>query len=1530
MLRLIFRTIENEANNSLKSISLLGLQTKNLISTYRTIKTNGFSGLFKNQDIKISKDLLSQFNKFSTVFNNSGKSAQVVSEELGNIDSRIINYAKNCKNGSLSQQEFVQSLKATTTGVKLQNLAMNALSTALNIGLSAAIGIAINAYQNYNQKQKEIHDNAIQSIADSKAELNNITQLYTKYSELSETFKTNAGVKNELKNATSDLLNALGYEYFQIDELIKKYGSLDNAINSVTLDSLSNTKNNLTTGYDTARNDFVKAADDNFWGRNVISTSGKEEVQYYEILEKANLISRNSYGSAGGSIILPDAKDEASALNNYQILDRILNTLNKSVEEGTISREDLSKSKLFKNLNERKKDMQEKYDTYISSINALDENLAATSIINTLKNKALPDNMSDFNNFKQDLIDSAVKSGDYVGTRKDIENAFNNMLSKMPDFTEFYDGSINLQNALTRTLSKVQKLSGGFDQLKKVQDDISNGGDFDYSTILNNDNFKNEFSMLGDAYFDFIETITNFPNDISSCQNALNRLATEYLQNSKALDSVTEETKEATIAMLEQMGITNASKMVEARLSAQKLASAKIDKNLTDLTYEQINALLKEANCADFTKNYLQNLALAKIDINNTKINTDEDVNNILAIANAAGASTAQMFLLQNTLSEIQSLENENDTPVQYKKVGGKFSPLYKDTLQTDKQTKITALKAKLSNQLNEIKAGAFNLSPSDFYAKYDGNSKIETPITTTSEEAAEALNEFSEQIDWFERLTSRLSKIFDRFQRIFSNAGKSWHTRFDALSSAMANINEQITVQSEAFDDYQTRFDSYNLDSHYKSLIANGQIGSETITDESLKNAIDECIQLYDNAQNCQDQLIELNNQLSDLAMQKFDNTASQFEEILGKIEAVNTQLRNEADLLETKGYMASSSLYETLMEQETSNLNQLYKERQSLINAFNEAMNSGAVEKYSENWYSMQAAIDEVTVSLQDSRKTLAEYQNELRQLSWDAFDFTRDHVTNLIDESEFLVNLLKAAGTTDESGNLNANGTAAQSLLAQKYELDLKQAEEYAAEIGKIDEEIAKDPYNTTLLERRQELIKAQQDSILAAQDEKDAIKDLLSEAYSAYQEHLNKTIDKYKDLMNTMKDAWEYEKTIAEKTRNLAALQKQYAAYQGDDSEEGHKNVQQLKEQIDEAENDLAQTEYEQLISDTEKLLDNISTETEEYFNQRLDQIDSILNQIISQGTADSMDISKTIKDTAANAGYILSNDMKTIWDSGETHRTALQNAVDAIKEFTEKLLENANKQAQDAVQDISGQQSEQGAASSSADGTDTGSSDETGSDNDSYTPASDVDWLYSKDYYPKDQLNTETSVIDRLKWHDFDSSFDARSQYYSQMGGDGTYYATYGQNVWMLNWMKEHGYRSGAKRLSSLFNGLAWTQDGGPELIRTSDGAVLSPVGNGGTIFNTQMTDNLWKWGQINPLELHSAAHLTGEPLYRTARTPASITSTVSGGIHISLPNVTDYEDFCQQAQKDPKFEKMIQAMTLEQTLGKNSLNRLQF
>lgn len=832
---------------------------------------------------------------------------------------------------------------------------------------------------------------------------------------------------------------------------------------------------------------------------------------------------------------------------------------------------------------------------------------------------------------------------------------------------------------------------------------------------------------------------------------------------------------------------------------------------------------------------------------------------------------------------------------------------------------------------------------------------------SSSSDSGSDSSSEPSPQdFNWVERLLSKISKAYDRLKNKVADTTRTWLNRNNALSDSMETLLSEINAQSDAYDFYMDRFNSYDLSDYYKDQIANGSFNIETVYDENLKDAISDCQDLYDKAQDAADSVQSLNIEIRQLAKSRFDNIQSQFEEVLGKVNSIKDLYSKDNDLLEEQGWFASTLLNNSMIEQEQKNLVKLEQERDALTKALNSAMASGKIEAESEDWYSMQSAIDDCTSSIYDAKKALVEYDNAIRQINWDAFDRTRDDVSNLIDETQFLVDLLKDEDITDDNGNMNDNGKAAQALIAQKYQLYLNQAKAYKDEILKINEELTNDPYDKELLDRKQELIKAQQEAINSSISEKEALKDLVQEGYDTFLDKLDEVIQKYKDLMNQQKDAYDYEKSIAEKTKALNALEKQYSAVQGDNSEEGKKNIQQLKDQINTAKDDLKDTEYEKLISDTEAILDNLADTTKTWLDERLDSFDITMQEIIDQSNENASNISQTITDTAENYGYKLSESMSNIWSTNASNITNGINSVlgDFSNKFVEGnnainkvcgdinaavqgLLKNSNDEAQRVADEIARQQAEQNANTdggySDGGGSSGGSNDWSDNWDNSDSGSSDDggswgDWFYHlEDDYPKDLLEVDSSIVDRLKYNDIDSSFGARADYYSAMGGDGEYYGSSDQNIWMLDQLKSHGYKNGTKSATA---GIHRTDEKGlgSEVIFSKKYGTLRKLDAGDMVFNADQVEKLWNLSKgittPNMYMDNLGAKLPDIP--NISNNLANKVDVEFGDVTLSLPNVKNYEDFMKQMVSDKRFLKAVQEGTLGQVLGRNSLNMLTF
>lgn len=850
------------------------------------------------------------------------------------------------------------------------------------------------------------------------------------------------------------------------------------------------------------------------------------------------------------------------------------------------------------------------------SLAQVDTDVATEWVESLTEEEAKLANSDEFENAleeqKKKLNGAALSADDYEAALQSVKDAQNQVTDKAPNFSE--------------TVAQIQSLSEGLDQLDKVYADVYNKGDFDWSSILNNDAFKAAFEGLGDAYNDFIKTISNSPSDLNACQSAFDKLTTAYIYNSDALKNVTEETKQATINMLEQMGVANASEMVEARLAAQKVYTAQTGKNLSDATYAEIASLVAESDAANTTTQYLANLALSKLDINNLKISTNDDVNAIIAIANAAGASAAQLKALKSALNAIGAAQSKfksdsekvvtSDKSLTNAYANSKFggSTLLqkaKNQAQTNKNNQAAVVKDTATSALSDVKKlltqiqnGAYNLNASNFYAKYGGGSATQSAVDKGSKSGSKSPSgsnsgsgsskeETPKDYNLIEIAIDRVSRAITNLGKTVSATYKNWSTRNNALAQEMSAVSSEIGIQQQAYNKYMQLANSVGLPENYASLIRNGAIGEITVTDKDLQGKIDKYKEYYEAALDASDAIIDLQDNLSELAKTKFDNINKEYESRISLIKHEADMLNSFIDESETRGHITSTKYYEELMKVERNNIKELNAEYSNLSYALEEALNSGRIQKYSEDWYDMVQTINDTAEAIEDANKSLAEYESTMRKLNWDVFDKQEDYISKIQDESDFIIGLLGKNDLFDkDTGKMNQYGQATAGLHAVNYNAYMTQADDYAKEIQKINEDLAKDPYNTTLIERKQELLELQQKAISSAEDEKQSIKDLISDGYDAMLDALQKMIDKRKELLQAEKDAYDYQNTISEKTKNVADIQKQLIAIQGDDSEEGKANAQKLGASLDEAQKDLQETEYEKYLSDQQQMLDNL--------------------------------------------------------------------------------------------------------------------------------------------------------------------------------------------------------------------------------------------------------------------------------------------------------------------------------------------------
>jgi len=850
-------------------------------------------------------------------------------------------------------------------------------------------------------------------------------------------------------------------------------------------------------------------------------------------------------------------------------------------------------------------------------------------------------------------VESLTEEEAKLANSKDFENALEEQKKKLngaslsaDDYAAALQTVKDKQNensnetsiSSTDILAQVQALSTGLDQLDKIYADVYNKEDFDWSSILNNDGFKEAFGNMTNvteeyknAYDDFIKTISNNPSDLSACQSAFDNLATAYIYNSDALKNVTEDTKASTIAMLEQMGIANAEEVVTAQIANNLLEARAATLDFASATDADINSLVAYANQLGLTAADVAQLCLKQIDVSNNPIKTQASLANLQSLISMAGVTGDKLtYLLKmiNAVNNVASLA-----------ASGKAT-----------QSQITAAGRIVENLQGQMKnISTANVKPQ---VSYSGGTSTKSAIdkaNKSSGNSSKDSKETKETFNWVETAISRIQRAVTNLGKIVSATYKSWSTRNSALSSEMSAVTQEISVQQSAYQAYMDKANSVGLSDYYKNLVQNGGMSID-VTDDTLKEQIQTYKEYYEKALAASDAVQDLRDNLAELAKTKFDNLAKKFENELDLIEHKSSMLDKYIDQTEKKGEIVSEHFYTTLIQNEQANVDKLQNEYNSLFNQLQDSLSTGGIEVYSDDWYEMVGQINDVEEALVDANSALVDYEKSLLKLRWDNFDYLRDCISDIISETEFLADLLDNKKLFDDSGHLNNYGESLGALYAIEYNTYMNQADEYAKAIDELNKAIAANPNDKDLLDRRQELYDAQREAIKNAESEKDAIKDLISDAYDAQLEALQKLIDKRKELLDATSDLYEYENTISEKTDTIASYQKQLQAYQGDNSEEGVANRQKIQTELEKAQKDLQQTEYEKWKSDQTAMLDDLYSEYETMLNSRLDDIDALVQDVINQSNANSVEIQGTIIDVANQVGYNISSDLQTILDT----------------------------------------------------------------------------------------------------------------------------------------------------------------------------------------------------------------------------------------------------------------------------------------
>lgn len=625
-------------------------------------------------------------------------------------------------------------------------------------------------------------------------------------------------------------------------------------------------------------------------------------------------------------------------------------------------------------------------------------------------------------------------------------------------------------------------------------------------------------------------------------------------------------------------------------------------------------------------------------------------------------------------------------------------------------------------------------------------------------------------------------------------------------------------------------------------------------------------------------------------LAVDKFNNISTNYDNNLSVYTQKAQEIEDFMDLNTSKGYKTSANYYNNSINNELNNYNKLIKKRHKLQSSLNESLKNGMIKMYDDNWWEMTNDINNVTNAIAQSKKQFVEYNNTLKEIDWNRFDDLQSAIKGFASENDFMIKELSRQDLADDDiGKLTKNGNAVMALHNSNYEVYTKSAQKYAAKIQEINKELKNDPGNTKLIEEKEKLVSAYQESISSAQDEKDAIIDLTKNGYTSLQNKIKDLIDDYTKLLDKQKNAYDYSNSISEKTEKIANLRKQLEAYSGDISEEGKAKIQSISVSLKDAEKDLQSTQYDKYISDTKDML----SELQDSLSDEIDKIIKSLKDNFNTIHIDVKDAAKTIANEKKAIGYQSSSDFSKLtsdFAKGSDIGSATDKVINAITSRQDTINEIADNKGniqklndqRDFVQKFIKSESRNKSKTTSA-----------------KSLADTNKALYGQ--YKK--------VLTFDQWKELGGLLGITISSKKDLTVKGALYKK-------LKKLGIQGFSVGSHKIDK--NQLALLAEEGMELHFDKSRGVLKTIGEGDKIFTNEMTENLWKLAQQNPVNFKDMSIVPILPSVNNSSSKGNVNIDIG---NITLPSVTKPEEFAGALKDTIKTNSSVQKQLQELTIG---------
>lgn len=838
-------------------LTLLGKSFKSVGEDYKTLQAMGngkiksfFSSIVSSSDTVALQNFHRELKAgkgyqvaYDTTMLSASETAQRQAHEYNTLTRRLQSYQRQKDKGILTEEQYNAKVQVTqtrltaltaqtqkltlkqrllagtvkTVSAAFSMLKMAAITFAIT-GVISLITEAIERGQEATEKAKELGKTARQTTDD-------ISSLYSQYLALNQAVIDGTGSKEELKSTTNDLLKALGLEGIAVSTLTDKYGSLEEAVSSLSLETLKSAHGDLVSSVSTYRDELLKIGGSGVFGQNnqipvYFTTSQNTDKDIRNIMKGIRQIEgvEDSLGTfKGGSefvlALLGDSKTVDGIKQNYETLVKI-----RDVIVGTIGSEKAGKLDLYTRINERINQLKEAYDNYSNEITELNQNAAKTAILESLKGKELPKTQEEFNNFSKELVATATDSNSeirqqFIGTEDEIKNAIIAGLESMSVFNKFVDINNETPNSVNDTTKSIEYLKSATSELKDAYDELAKKQDKFQSAL---DKVQKGTSLTSDEVLGLIEIYPQLASQFTKTADGWTISSENIISaNEQVVKSVRETVQEQIDGYQEIIDKYNSNKDSLRNTVAQFKTGdnfmgmpSDVRSQLESTTSDELKQLADDAKEAqqqmDYLNLILQMLGVTTSDETKTLADYSKELSNTKSIVEdfkdtLENGGTLTTSDLQKALEKYPQLE---DSLNQYL-AGLKSQEQIYEELKTYYDQDLENFRTYLANKA---------VDDEDTWAKFiDNNSSwvealadsyaLDLANLTTYEQMSDAIknnimNNVPDTTAAYQTWLSEQGRLFERFKGVFGNVD-------DLIDTGSKSSSSSATSSSSLPDGY-------------------------------------------------------------------------------------------------------------------------------------------------------------------------------------------------------------------------------------------------------------------------------------------------------------------------------------------------------------------------------------------------------------------------------------------------------------------------------------------------------------------------------------------------------------------------------------------------------------------------------------------------------------------------------------------------------------------------------------------------------